>query len=383
MSATSSRPPVDPPSDAGAGDLAFWLALLRAPTVGARVWRHVSARRAGPRDLFDAPRALLETLGAKPALMAYLRVPDWPGVERDLSWLRGGPQRSVLTLVDDRYPPLLREIVSPPPVLFVQGDPAALATLQIAIVGSRNPTPAGERTAREFAAALATSGITITSGLAVGIDAASHRGACDAAGRTVAVIGTGPDRVYPHRHVSLMAEVVDAGAVVSEFPVGTPPLPTHFPRRNRIISGLSVGTLVVEASLRSGSLITAKAALEQGREVFAIPGSIHNPLARGCHALIKDGAKLVETVADILDELTGFGVASASPPTAGSPAARPEAAAERLLKYVAWEPTSVDTLVTASGMSADEVAYLLLDLELKGYVASTPTGCYCRITYDE
>ncbi len=383
MCSTSSSPPVDTVSDTDPNSLRYWLALLRAPLSGARQWRQLLELHAGPRFLFQESRAALAGLGFKAPLLDYLKAPDWGGVERDLAWLSAQSGRSILTLADPGYPPLLREIPAPPPVLFVLGDVAALGSLQVAIVGSRNPTPPGQRTSREFAAALAASGITVTSGLALGIDAASHRGAIDGGGRTVAVVGTGLDQVYPRRHADLMAEVVEAGAVVSEFPVGTPPLPAHFPRRNRIISGLSTGTLVVEASLRSGSLITAKAALEQGREVFAIPGSIHNPMARGCHALIKDGAKLVENVADILEELAGFAVAW-QPSDGSRPAAdRPESAAALLLKYVAWEPTSVDTLVTASGMSAEEVAYLLLDLELKGYVASTPTGCYCRITYDE
>ena len=383
MCATSSFPPDSAPPARAVDELAYWLALLRAPGVLARQWRELLACPGMPRALFHESRAALERRGFKPPFVAYMAAPDWNGVERDLGWLRGGPARSILTLDDGRYPPQLREIASPPPVLFALGDPAALGTLQIAIVGSRNPTPGGQRAASEFGAALAACGLTITSGLAIGIDAASHRGAIARGGKTVAVVGTGLDRVYPRRHEALMAEVAGAGVVVSEFPIGTPPLPANFPRRNRIISGLSAGTLVVEASLRSGSLITAKAALEQGREVFAIPGSIHNPMSRGCHALIKDGAKLVEAVPDILEELPGFAVASAGSPRRAPRADPPDPAAERLLKYVAWEPTSVDTLVTASGMTADEVAYLLLDLELKGYVASTPTGCYCRITYDE
>lgn len=381
MCSTSSRPPASPPPVVDNGDLRYWLALLRAPP--GRQWRQLLARPEAPRSLFHEPRALLEGLGLKAPLVAYLCTPDWAGVDRDLAWLSAEPDRSIMTLADERYPALLREIASPPPVLFVMGDPAALAGLQLAIVGSRNPTQAGARTARDFAAALSTAGLTITSGLAVGIDAASHRGAIDAGGKTVAVVGTGLDQVYPRRHAGLMDDVARAGAVVSEFPVGTPPLPGHFPRRNRIISGLSTGVLVVEASLRSGSLITARAALDQGREVFAIPGSIHNPMARGCHALIKDGAKLVETVADIVEELSGFAGTTAGFAASGVPVDRPDPTALRLLKYVAWEPTSVDTLVTASGMSADEVAYLLLDLELKGHVESTPTGCYCRTTYDE
>ncbi len=228
--------------------------------------------------------------------------PDLTGVMRDLEWL-AGPARSLLTVDDPRYPVQLAAVPGMPAALFVQGDPAVLARPQVAIVGSRAATAAGCETAFGFAARLAAHGFAITSGLATGIDAAAHRGALAAGGVTIAVCGTGLDRVYPTGHDRLAEEIAAAGALVSEFPTGTPPAPHNFPRRNRLMSGLARGVLVVEAAARSGSLITARLAGEQGREVMAVPGSIHNPLARGCHRLIKDGAALVETVDDVLSAL--------------------------------------------------------------------------------
>ncbi len=214
-----------------------------------------------------------------------------------------GDNRHLITLHDARYPTLLREIDDAPPMLFIQGDPTILNLPQIAIVGSRNPSASGRQTATDFAHFLASAGLAITSGLADGIDGAAHQGALETKNSTLAVTGTGLDRVYPAKHRELAHRIAEQGALISELPPGTPPIPANFPRRNRIISGLSLGTLVVEAAQKSGSLITARLATEQGREVFAIPGSIHNPLARGCHALIRQGAKLVETAGDILEEL--------------------------------------------------------------------------------
>jgi len=211
--------------------------------------------------------------------------------------------RHILTLHDPAYPALLKEIADPPPLLFVRGDPAVLSRPQLGIVGSRNPTPGGRSLAEDFARSLSRCGLVVTSGMALGIDAAGHRGALRGGGTTLAVAGTGPDRIYPARHRDLARAIVEQGAIISEFAPGTPALPSNFPRRNRIISGLSLGVLVVEAACRSGSLITARLAAEQGREVFALPGSIHNPLARGCHHLIRQGAKLVEDIEDIVEEL--------------------------------------------------------------------------------
>jgi DNA processing protein len=247
------------------------------------------------------------------------------------------------------------------------------------VVGSRNPTPQGQKLAHDFASALARAGCAITSGMAIGIDAAAHRGALHGEGVTLAVAGTGLDQVYPIRHHELAAAIIaSGGALVSEFPTVTPPQATNFPRRNRILSGLSLGTLVVEAALRSGSLITARMAMEQGREVFAIPGSIHNPLARGCNALIKQGAKLVESLSDIFDELRW----EAIPPQAETiwgKADRPAAECLELLKHIAYDPTSVDTLVAATGNTPDVISSMLLHLELQGYITSTSGGCFSRI----
>ncbi|MEO5574291.1 MAG: DNA-processing protein DprA, partial [Gammaproteobacteria bacterium] len=269
---------------------------------------------------------------------------------------------------------------------FVVGNAAVLSTPQLAIVGSRNPTPAGSETAHDFARHLCASGLTITSGLASGIDAASHRGALDGGGLTIAVAGTGLDRVYPARHHDLAHQIAGHGALVSEFVLGTPPLSDHFPRRNRIISGLSLGTLVVEAAQRSGSLITARMAADQGREVFAIPGSIHNPLARGCHFLIRQGAKLVETANDIMEEL--------GPLARSLKAVSPQSAlrndcitanvqlsveTEKLVACLGFESTTIDRLVERSGLTAEAVSSILLMLELQGCVTSTIGGLYTQV----
>lgn len=281
------------------------------------------------------------------------------------------------------FPPLLRQIPDPPVALFIRGAAALLASPQLAMVGSRNPSVEGRRNAEEFAAYLSRCGLTITSGMALGVDAASHRGALKAGGSTVAVWGTGLDKAYPPRNLDLAEEIAAKGLLVSEFPPGTPPLPTHFPRRNRLISGLSVGTLVVEAANRSGSLITARLASEQGREVFAIPGSIHNPMARGCHRLLREGAKLVESAADILEELAPLlklELPAAEPATDAAPAAPPEDPEYRLLlNSLDFAPTSVDSLVERTGLTPDVVSSMLLMLELQGHVEASPGGGYSRV----
>lgn len=336
--------------------------------------------------MFDAPRDQLIASGLAGPALDYLAAPDWTQIERGLAWLER-PDNHLISLSDPDYPPLLREIDHPPPLLFVHGDPASLRAPQIAIVGARNPSLGGRDTARQFAAHLAGSGIVITSGLALGVDAEAHRGALAAPGRTIAVMGTGLDRIYPARHRELAHAIAEGGALVSEFPLGTPALAGHFPRRNRIISGLSLGTLVVEAALQSGSLITARLAVEQGREVFAIPGSIHNPLARGCHALIRQGAKLVETAADILEELGSLArVAIQAEIERPSPAAPELPAASELdedyrllLEHLGHEPVSIDLLVDRCGLTAEVVSSMLLILELQGYVAAAPGGLYSRL----
>jgi DNA processing protein len=295
-----------------------------------------------------------------------------------LAWL-ARPGHHLLALADPAYPAQLREISDPPPLLFVIGDPARLATPQVAVIGSRNPSLGGREQAESLARGLAAAGVTVTSGLALGIDGAAHRGALVGGGYTVAVAGTGPDRIYPAHHHDLAREIVARGAVVTEFPTGTPPRPEHFPRRNRIISGLSLGVVVVEAALRSGSRITARHAADQGREVFAVPGSVRNPLARGCHALLRDGAKLVETVEDILEELdSGFLRAPAPAPGGVAPGPDPDATQCRVLEALGHDPAPVDRLVERTGLTADAVSAILLTLELRGLVASAPGGCYER-----
>ena len=298
-------------------------------------------------------------------------------IDYDMSWLEQ-QNNSVITYNDTHYPAQLKEIADPPPVLFVRGNPDLLSLPQIAIVGSRNPSALGEETAFNFAKALSLYGFVITSGLALGIDGASHRGALNAQGYTVAVAGTGLDRVYPARHKELATEIVNTGVMISEFPPGTNAKANHFPRRNRIISGLCQGLLVVEAAKQSGSLITARMALEQNREVFAIPGSIHNPLARGCNALIREGAKLVETTQDILEELNQYYQQDEKliPFTLQSTL---DLEQQTLLNLVMFSPTSIDTLVENSNESVEVISSMLLILELQGYIEATPGGCYIRI----
>jgi DNA processing protein len=306
---------------------------------------------------------------------------DAAGIARDLEWLEG-PGRTLLTADDPRYPVQLAAVPRMPAALFVRGDPALLARPQVAIVGSRSATAAGREAAFSFAARLAAHGFAVTSGLATGIDAAAHRGALAAGGVTIAVCGTGLDRVYPSEHARLADQIAATGALVSEFPTGTPPVPHNFPRRNRMMSGLSRGVLVVEAAARSGSLITARLAGEQGREVMAVPGSIHNPLARGCHRLIKEGAALVESVDDVLAALGASRLESASGAreSAGIPQGELDSDVEMLLNALGFGPTDLDRLVERTGMSARSVLSKLQLLELEGRVEILAGGRYSRTT---
>lgn len=352
--------------------LQYWLALLHAPGVGPVLFRQL-LQDAPIESLFHANPSF-PLLSAE--LKAYLREPDWEAVDRTMAWAQQ-EGCSILMLCDEEYPEQLREAHDAPPLLYVRGDVSQLANPQLAMVGSRNPGVVGRETAHDFARALAAAGMVITSGLALGIDTASHEGALAGGGQTVAVFGTGLDRVYPARNRDLAHRIVEqGGALVSEYPPGTEPLPANFPRRNRIISGLSLGTLVVEAALRSGSLITARYAAEQGREVFAIPGSIHNPLARGCHRLIRQGAKLVETAQDVLEELAPQLRARLEEEPAAEAQHTHELDGEyqRLLACLDEGPSSVDQLVKRSGLTADAVSSMLLLLELQGHVVSTAGG---------
>ncbi len=373
-----------------------------------------------PIRVLAAGRAELQAVGLKPDLVDAILDPPISAAAADLAWAEGEGVH-ILTRDDPRYPPRLAQMAAPPILLFVRGDPEVLKDPILAIVGSRNPTPSGRDTTDDFAHYLAACGLTIVSGLAIGIDGAAHAGAMKG-GRTVAVLGTGPDRIYPAAHRDLARRIARNGALVTEYPPGTSPIGRNFPRRNRIISGLSLGILVTEAALKSGSLITARYAVEQGREVFAIPGSIHNPLARGCHALIKDGAKLVESAADILEELapllgplvTEEGVAKtplpagrgvgergskgergsmgedrhllqhlpevSEPDTSGMNDATGDLDADylRLLENLGYDPVSPDELIRRTGLSAQDIASMLLMLELKGLVSPCPGGRYCR-----
>lgn len=327
--------------------------------------------------IFQASRATLLGAGFSEKLVAALQNPPWELVEHDLIWLEQ-PENYAVTLDDPAYPEQLKEIADPPPLLFIKGRPEFLHRPQIAIVGSRNPSSVGIKIAIEFAQALAEAGFVITSGMALGIDAASHQGALNTGGFTIAVAGTGLDRVYPACHKQLATDIVANGALVSEFPPGTKAKTGHFPRRNRIISGLCQGLLVVEAAQQSGSLITARMALEQNREVFAIPGSIHNPLARGCNALIRQGAKLVETATDIFEELGQYNQVYKSIGAQISQTAL-DLEQQNLLKLIPYSPITVDNLVQESGYSVETVSSMLLVLELQGYVAAAAGGSYYRI----
>jgi len=364
-------------------DLADWLALLRVPGIGPVSYLRLLTHLGSPSQAFGASRRALAGLHLSEAALEHLAGGERPDVTPDLRWLEAS-SHSVVRLGEAGYPPRLLELSNPPPLLFVNGSPSALGWLQLAVVGSRHPTTGGADNAYHFARHLAGRGLCIGSGLALGIDAEAHKGALAADGLTVAVTATGLDRVYPPRNRDLAHHISEQGALVSELPVGTPPRAEHFPRRNRIISGLSVGTLVVEASTRSGSLITARLAAEQGREVFAIPGSIHNPLARGCHRLIREGAKLVEQADDILEELSGYLAAEAERPrddAARGPEVAEEAHGEaytRLLEAMGWDPVGVDQLVERSGLTAEAVSSMLLILELDGHVASVHGGRYIR-----
>ena len=366
-------------------ELVAWLALMRAPGVGSTALRRLVEHFGSARSALGTRRTQLQGLGLPQNVIDGVLAARAEDATPDLEWL-ASPGHHALTLDDPRYPARLRQIEGPPAVLFVNGDPACLAQPQLAIVGSRHPTPVGRQLAFEFGRHLAQAGLTITSGLALGIDTAAHEGALNGNGQTIAVAGTGLDRVYPARNRELAHHIVAQGAIVSEFPLGTPPRPEHFPQRNRILSGLTLGVLVVEAARQSGSLITARLAAEQGREVFAIPGSIHNPLARGCHWLIRQGAKLVETAEDVIEELSELVELPPSTPSRQTISPDNEAGLlppdpeyTRLLEALGFEPATVDTLVERTGLTPEAVSSMLLILELHDRVASVSGGMYLRL----
>lgn len=365
-------------------DTEAWLLLNHVPGLGAVSYHVLLQHFVEPRAALNARGSELKQLGLSQAQISALQSIDEASIASDLNWL-AQDQHHLICFNDARYPALLKQISDPPALLYVSGDPEYLLQPQLAMVGSRHPTASGERTAREFARHLANAGITITSGLATGIDAACHQGALQGLAGTIALVAHGLDKMYPASHHQLAEHITGNGALVSEMPIGTEPQRGLFPRRNRLISGLSLGTLVVEAALRSGSLITARHAMEQGREVFAIPGSIHNPLARGCHSLIRQGAKLVETADDILEELAPH---LRRPESATNPEkiqinpqrqhAELDPDHQKLLKCLDYEPRPIDSLVTCSGFSAAQVASMLLILELEGSIVCK-SGLYTRI----
>jgi len=350
-----------------------WLRLALAPGVGNASLLRLLTAFGSPEAVLASGRTALTAHLSSAQCDALLAEPDAAQLDAAHAWL-GQLGNSLMTLADEDYPKSLLEIADPPALLFCKGRRALLNRPGLGIVGSRNATPQGVRDAEAFAHALSDAGLTIVSGLALGIDAAAHRGGLAGAGSSVAVIGTGLDRIYPARNKALAHQLAENGLIVSEFPLGTPPLPGHFPRRNRLISGLSRGVLVVEAAPDSGSLITARVAAEQGREVFAIPGSIHSPLARGCHALIKQGAKLVESAADILDELAW--PQRLAPPRLQVP---PETLSDPVLQALDGAPAALDVLVQRTGLTLDALSAKLLTLELDGRIASLPGGRYQKI----
>jgi DNA processing protein len=383
-------------------ELKYWLALHATVGIGAVSFLKIRQCMGSLQDVFDRPEYTALQCGLSTKVRKALQKPDWQRVDKTLEWLEND-YNHLICLEDIEYPPLLKEISNPPPLLFLHGNRTSLLAPQLGVVGSRNPSHSGRALATDFADQLSQQGLTITSGLALGIDACAHQGVLKNGGKTVAVVGTGLDRVYPAEHHGLAHRIAEEGALVSEFPLGSGPLASHFPQRNRIISGMSLGVLVVEAAVKSGSLITARLGMEQGREIFAIPGALANPLSRGCHALIRQGAKLVESVEDIVEELMPLvGALSAdlvkqvdqidqidqveeveevekgSLDSLGD--SEVSAEGEVLLNCLAKQPLSVDELVTNSGLTTENVSSSLLMLEIEGRICAVGGGRY-RLVY--
>ena len=368
-----------------AEELAAWIRLMDTEGVGPQTARELLTHFGLPSEIFDAGFSALQKCVPEKiayAICAPVSESLQAKIDRTLAWA-DHPDNHILTLADHHYPQSLLNITDPPPLLYAKGDISLLSRPSIAIVGSRNATQQGLQNADRFAQVLSAAGLTVISGLALGIDAAAHQGALLNAttagqfGSTVAVTGTGLDLVYPARNRELAHRIAEAGCLLSEYPLGTPAIASNFPRRNRIISGLAMGVLVVEAAAQSGSLITARSALEQGREVFAIPGSIHSPLSKGCHLLIRQGAKLVESAQDILEELRWSAGNLAKPSPSDSMQTDPSL--QHLLELAGYDPVSVDQLLQRSDLSVAEVQARLLTLELNGKMELLPGGQYRRI----
>ena len=361
----TANPPLAP-EEAG-----LWIGLSLIPGLGSQTYCALLRRFGTPDQIYAASYQDLKSVVPDKIASVIREGLAREHVQDALDWLQQ-PHNHLITLADADYPRALLEIPDPPPLLYLKGDRARLNVPTIAIVGSRHATPQGERNAESFAQALSEAGYCIASGLALGIDGAAHRGALQGRAGTIAVVGTGLDIVYPARHRELAHQIVQHGALISEYALGTPSKPQNFPRRNRLISGLSQGCLVVEANLQSGSLITARLAGEQGREVFAIPGSIHSPVAKGCHQLIKQGAKLVDQIQDILDELGNHLPAPKSP--------TPPAAEHPLLQRMGYDPVSMEALVQRSGLTGDTLSAMLTVLEIEGQIAVLPGGRFQRMS---
>ncbi|AYQ27965.1 MULTISPECIES: DNA-processing protein DprA [unclassified Polaromonas] len=373
-------------------ELRAWLRLTLSSGLGNDAARKLLATFGSAQAIFEQPAAALGQVGSGKLVKAIQTEP--PGLEALLqttqTWLAAGDDRLIAALGDATYPAALLNIEDPPLMLYMLGSHAKQLLAgevhtvpNIAIVGSRNPTPQGETNARQFARAFGSAGLCVVSGLALGIDGAAHDGALFGGGDTIAVVGTGLDRVYPKKHLALAHRIAQQGMIISEFHLGTPPLVANFPRRNRIISGLSLGTLVVEAALQSGSLITARLAAEQGKEVFAIPGSIHSPQSRGCHALIKQGAKLVEVAQDVLEELSlaaGRTNLHAAGVQADNDAQVKETCPESpLMQALGFDAVSLDALQARTGLDTARLQEQLLELELDGQLARLPGGLFQRL----
>ncbi len=371
-------------------ELAAWLRLTLSEGVGNESARRLLAAFGLPQAIFSESLEALEQVVGPHRAAELKAMPEGLEtlVQTTWDWLQGTDEagrRRVVTLGDPAYPPSLLVTEDPPLLLYMMGQELTLEALGrcIAVVGSRNPTPQGEANAQQFAKALAGAGLTVVSGMALGVDGAAHRGALEGAATgqlaTIAVVGTGLDRVYPKRHLALAHAIARQGVIVSEYPLGTPPLAPNFPKRNRIISGLGAGTLVVEAALQSGSLITARQAVEQGKEVFAIPGSIHSPQSRGCHLLLKQGAKLVESAQDVMEELRlGTPTLAAAEPATASDGGMSAGRHASLLQVLGFDPVGLDSLVARTGMDAAMLQAQLLELELDGRVARLPGGLFQR-----
>lgn len=370
---------------AGEG-LAEWLRLEQTSGVGPETARKLLSAFGLPENIFSANFSALHKVVPERiayALIAPLSDQTQALIDKTLAWA-AMPGNHVLTLADANYPKTLFDIADPPLILYVKGRLDLLSSTSLAIVGSRNATAQGISNAEKFAEVLSQAGLTIVSGMALGIDTAAHQGALrgnrnNPAGSTIAVIGTGADIVYPARNRALAHQIADAGCIVSEYPLGMPAIAANFPRRNRIISGLARGVLVVEAAAQSGSLITARMALEQGRDIFAIPGSIHSPLSKGCHQLIKQGAKLVESAQDILEELVHYQAGQPAITAAAPPLSAQNPATEQLLTAMGFDPVDVNLLAERAGLDAATLNAQLLTLELEGLVEMLPGGIYRRV----